>query len=424
LDSLEVRVYFPQGKSELLPTFRNNDLQLTTFTTELRRDMADTTKRLQDITIYTGASPEGKVAANLQLSIDRGTAVKNYIQSALSIPDSVFVMVALGEDWERLADMVRRYRVPSWERILEIIDEYPDRLEERKRKIKEIDNGRVWKYLLDNVFPELRGGDNYIACHFSPTASEAPTMAVTANTVVRDTLYVFRKDTVVMVPNAVVPAIGISPEGGGQANGVYAGNGRKISPQKDSARLKTYQFALKTNLLMDLGTALNVELEFPIGKHWSVMAEHWFPWWTFWSRGYSYTLQVLQTSVEGRYWFGDRIKNPVLSGFFLGAYAGAACFDVEWKSKGIQGETFINTGLSFGYSFNIGRNWRFETSISAGYFRFDGRTYYHDDYWKLRIWEEDRTINWIGPTKLKCSISWLIPIRSKSSNKGRKEDMK
>jgi len=56
IDSLELRVYFPQGKSVLIPSFRNNDIQLTQFTIQMRRYLADTTMRLKDIVIYTGAS--------------------------------------------------------------------------------------------------------------------------------------------------------------------------------------------------------------------------------------------------------------------------------------------------------------------------------------------------------------------------------
>ena len=37
--------------------------------------------------------------------------------------------------------------------------------------------------------------------------------------------------------------------------------------------------AVKSNLLFDLASALNVELEVPMGKRWSVAGEWMFPWW-------------------------------------------------------------------------------------------------------------------------------------------------
>lgn len=430
VDSLELRVFFPQSVRVLVPSFRNNDLQLSNFTDRMRQSLRDTSVRLESIVIYSGASPEGTVAFNRGLSIDRGIAIRDYIADALSLPDSVFIMKPVGEDWEGLARMVRRYRVPSWERILGIIDECPlraddvegDALNERERRIRSLDDGRVWEFLLENIFPDLRGGDNYVTCRFTPREPEPGPVIVQGVPSVHDKIYIHSSDTIYVT--RVIPF----PVGSGISGG--AGTGPGTSPQeeggprgegqphrRDTTRRKHYQFALKTNMLMDLGTALNVELEFPVGRRWSIMAEHWFPWWTFWYGGVSYTLQILQTSVEGRYWFGDRGDRPVLSGLFIGAYTGIAVFDVEWRSDGIQGETFLNSGVSFGYSFNIGRNWRFETSLSAGYFRFDGRTYHHNDWWMLRIWQEDRPVNWIGPTKLKCSISWLIPPRRRNKVK-------
>ena len=48
--------------------------------------------------------------------------------------------------------------------------------------------------------------------------------------------------------------------------------------QKEKRPLNTVA-ALKTNLLFDAVTALNFEVEVPIGKRFSVMVEDVFPWW-------------------------------------------------------------------------------------------------------------------------------------------------
>jgi len=37
--------------------------------------------------------------------------------------------------------------------------------------------------------------------------------------------------------------------------------------------------AIKTNLLFDLATILNVEVELPLAPNWSVAGEWIFPWW-------------------------------------------------------------------------------------------------------------------------------------------------
>ena len=58
--------------------------------------------------------------------------------------------------------------------------------------------------------------------------------------------------------------------------------------------------ALKTNLLYDAVTALNIEFEVPIGKQWSVAVENLFPWWEFNNK---YCFQLWEMGAEGRYWF-------------------------------------------------------------------------------------------------------------------------
>ena len=172
-------------------------------------------------------------------------------------------------------------------------------------------------------------------------------------------------------------------------------------------------FAVKTNLLFDLATALNVELEFPIKNRFSILLEHTFPWWLPSLVGKDYAIEVLRSGVEFRYWFGNRTKRPLLSGFFLGAYASADYFDVEWQNRGWQGETFMDFGLTCGWSLKIATNWRLELSLGVGYFQSDVTEYDHRQDLRLLMYEKDDTFRWIGPTKLKCSISWLLPNYSK-----------
>ena len=78
--------------------------------------------------------------------------------------------------------------------------------------------------------------------------------------------------------------------------------------------------AVKSNLLFDLASALNVELEVPMGKRWSVAGEWMFPWWR--SNKSDLTMQLLAGHGEIRYWLGDRAKRDVMTGWHLGLYGG------------------------------------------------------------------------------------------------------
>lgn len=52
-------------------------------------------------------------------------------------------------------------------------------------------------------------------------------------------------------------------------------------PEPEPPKERFYTVAVKTNLLYDAVTALNAEVEFPVGKNFSVMVEDVFPWWNW-----------------------------------------------------------------------------------------------------------------------------------------------
>ena len=170
-------------------------------------------------------------------------------------------------------------------------------------------------------------------------------------------------------------------------------------------------FAVKTNLLFDVLSALNVEIEVPIGKRWSVAGEYVFPWWLWEEKQIAF--EMLNLNIEGRYWLGSRADKKEMTGWYMGLYAGGGYFDFEWKKRGYQGEFFIATGLSAGYAHTIGKsgNWRMEYGIGVGYLHTNYREYVpkfgSDGEWHL-IRQRSGNYTWMGPTKAKVSLVWMI----------------
>ena len=164
--------------------------------------------------------------------------------------------------------------------------------------------------------------------------------------------------------------------------------------------------ALKTNLLFDAALMPNVEVEVPLGKRWSLDGELMFPWWKL--KGDKYCLQILMGGLEGRYWLGQRERYDVLTGHFLGLYAGGGKYDLQWKRDGYQGEFFIAAGISYGYAHRIARNLRLEYNIGVGLLRTDYRYYHARDNYQTLLWQENGRYTWLGPTKLKISLVWLL----------------
>ncbi len=193
----------------------------------------------------------------------------------------------------------------------------------------------------------------------------------------------------------------------------------------ESAPEKTPLFALKTNLLFDAASLVNAEIEVPLTNCWSVAGEFIFPWWTM-DNGQADSkrnrLHLYNANIEGKYWFGHRENHPTMMGWFAGVYAGAGLYDIEYNAKGYQGEFFIMGGMSIGYAHTISKrsNLRMEYSLGIGYMQTDYSYYvsHFDDSYESPgnlesphwhpIRQNTNRFMWIGPTKLKISLVWML----------------
>jgi hypothetical protein len=169
--------------------------------------------------------------------------------------------------------------------------------------------------------------------------------------------------------------------------------------------------AVKTNLLFDAVTALNVGLEVPIGERWSLAGEYIFPWWL--SEKKQNSLQLISGNLELRRWFGDRDHRARMTGWFGGVFAGGGYFDLERNRKGYQGEFYMAPGLSGGYAHEIGRNrkWRMEYALGLGYLNVKYREYQArigmDNQWHL-IRQKTGNYTFVGPVSAKISLVWTL----------------
>ena len=191
-------------------------------------------------------------------------------------------------------------------------------------------------------------------------------------------------------------------------NAPTTGSANAIAPGKSRRRLL---FAVKTNLLFDAALMPNIEVEVPIGKRWSLNGEYMFPWWLI--NDDRYCLQILMGGLEVRYRPGKRSGRDVLTGHFIGLYAGGGKYDLQWDKNGYQGEFFIAAGVSYGYAHSIARNLRLEYNIGIGMLRTDYRHYHSRDNHRTLLWQENGEYTWLGPTKLKISLVWLITGKNK-----------
>lgn len=178
--------------------------------------------------------------------------------------------------------------------------------------------------------------------------------------------------------------------------------------EKQTATTGTTVVALKNNILYDLALAPNVEIEVPVGRRWSLNAEYKCPWWSDAENSFCY--QLLSGGLEVRYWLGDRYKRNRLTGHFFGVYAEGGTYDFQFREeKGFRGDNYMAAGFTYGYTLQLLRHMAIEFSLGIGYLETEYRQYttYGDDL----VWTSSGRYHFIGPTKAKVSLIWLISKR-------------
>lgn len=374
-------IYFRLGSSVIDPAFEQNKEALYL----LNSILTDTSiiSYMNSVCIIATTSPDGNAANNRTLGVRRAHAVKDYIQRNYSHigQDKIFIHSYV-ENWMHLLPMISSPTMtPYYSEIASILGQNltPQATE---LQLKAIDGGQAWIQIVRNYLPRMRLGVIYTQRRTPPQPAAPAEEPVQVSVPV-----IVATETIPIVEQIVI-----------------------ISPKSTRRPL----FALKTNLLYDAMTALNIEIEVPIGQHWSVAGECIFPWWL--SERKQHCLQSLSGYLEGRYWFGDRTNRRQLSGWFAGVYVGGGCYDVEWGDKGYQGEFIIPIALSGGYAHSIGRSLSMEYSLGLGYMRTSYREYAPEkcsDGIQRLIRQRSDTFNWIGPTRIKISLVWMINNRKK-----------
>jgi outer membrane protein OmpA-like peptidoglycan-associated protein len=126
--------------------------------------------------------------------------------------------------------------------------------------------------------------------------------------------------------------------------------------------------SLKTNLLYDATTTLNLGVEVPVGRKWSIDVPVNYNPWTF-EGGRKIKHWLVQPAV--RYWMKQT---------FEGSFFGAHTHGAQYNVARIGGESryqgwLAGAGLSYGYRWNWSRHWGMEAEIGVGYAHLDYSKY-------------------------------------------------
>lgn len=401
-DTLSVQVFFGRGSSAIESGFMDNGASIERFLSALDRLSRQPGTQIDSVLIISSSSsPEGNSRLNDRLSDRRARALETLLKEK-GLRDVRFIIRSAGEDWERLSLLLKASGIEGSEEAARLIDRTPMYtirngriVGSRKKTLMEYDYGRFWWKMDEEVFPLLRQATVHVFHSPRPGHDGGQELSLAGIALKpRGALAPER------MPQPLVPVEPLWPD---------------ISQRVKGAGRKPL-FAFKTNLLFDAASLVNLGLEVPLGRRFSLAAECYFPWWQNWDK--DITIQLLAGDIEGRYWLGDRSRRKPLTGFFVGLYGGAGYFDFQLgkltDGKGMQGDFFMMGGLSAGYAHSIGRSFRLEYSLGVGYLRCDTREYEvarDTKYGDIKViqypWESKRTSG-ILPTKAAVSLVWLL----------------
>ncbi len=377
-----VDIYFRQDVHDVEEDLRDNSKSLERLSTVFDRIVSDSLSDINKIEINSWTSPEPSVGYNKKLSERRSNSIRDYILERWDLPDTLLVANGNGIAWDKLRKLVAESNMKYRDEVLYIIDNQPEEtwrrvnpndrwltlVDSREKHLMDLRSGIAYKYLYENIYPQLRYGSQVS--------------------------FFYKEYVPIVLDNRVERDL---PE---------------LNDQMPHHPIDTWErvplFAIKTNLLFDAITILNIEVEVLIKDKFSIAAEWDFPWWVTKNNGNA--LEILSGSLEGRYWFGDREDKPKLTGWFGGVYASGSLYDVQWKSNGYQGESYIGAGLTAGYAHTINRRetLRMEYSLGLGVFKTDYRYYEGRESNEYLVWQHDGEFLWAGPTKAKISLVWML----------------
>ncbi len=262
------KIYFIKGYSKQNETNKNEFDSLYQAIKSI-----ENTHIINKITINSFSSPEGQKSVNLKLSQQRTESVTNFLKTSLNISDSIITEYASGVDWQMLRELIKNSLIDKKTQLLDIIDNVEEETwvrqsgerwlvmtDSRNRRIGYLNYGKTFAYLDKNIYPQMRFSK--VTIYSTPITKK---QEIDSITVVKDTIRIIKKQQKVQIDTIqTIP-----------------------SPQKQRKEL----FTLKTNLLADAATIINIGIEAPISRRWSVEGNFYAPWWR--STKKEFTLQML-----------------------------------------------------------------------------------------------------------------------------------
>lgn len=375
LDTMSVKVYFRQSSSELDPGFRENGMRMMEFVRQVDEMKRDSQRKILQVNIVSGASPEGSTDLNWKLSKSRAEQISDYMRSTLHFTYPLVDVRPKGIDWGSLEKLISESYIPDRDEVLFIIRFVPEWISRggkvvdgRKHQLQMLNGGRTWQYIYDNMFPELRYSAVQIISRVPVDLQPADicTDTVASNDIKEkhDTVYVLEQ----------------------------------------RRERKPFYLSARNNFLYDAALVPNIGAEVYLGGGWSLEGTWAYAWWK--DDGKHDYWRIYGGELDVRRWFGRAAEAKPLTGHHLGLYGQIFTYDFELGDTGNLSKFSYGWGFEYGYALPIGRRLNLDFSLGIGYIGGDYKKYEPVD--ECYVWRADKSRHWFGPTKAEITLAWLI----------------
>lgn len=370
----------------------------------------------------SAASPEGPLRWNHILAQGRRRALTDYI-TRLGFDVNRIRFDVIDEEYGLLVEMMRQRQDPDLQRVSDIVTSCGDNIVRTKALLKAVDEGRLWKRLLDEYFPQLRA-TRIMAYDFKPWARLLDLSSSA-----------FDYDPRALMPS-VVPALTPHP--------------------KATSRYRRELLSIRTNLL-EWGAYVpqygwcpmpNIGLAYyPRHGHWTFGASLDFPWWIGNTTNHKY-FELNNYQFEARYYLRNSDKSysdaqhtlpngeAAFQGWYLQGNVHAFLYQIGFSAKkGWIGEG-LGAGVGAGYMMPVSRDghWRLDFGLQFGFFRtqydpfvygkpiyhggeIDGLYYYNTHLYRNEFVKRQYRYSWLGPTRIGITLSYDLLYRRKSGKR-------
>ena len=328
-------IYFRAGSADYDSAYLDNGKRLEEYLSKIQSVMSHNEASSVKISCISSFSPEGNVDFNKRLAKKRSETGASLL-AAIAASTTVSEIMAPWDDLLKILESDKGAGVPFRDETVEIVRSIIGG-NASSEDLMSFQGSKPWKYIVSNLFPYLRR----FIISVSVDTPRVPD-------VLQERLPspAFRPDA--LVASVSAPQVIID---------------RQVPPLITLP--KNYFVGIKTNLLYDVASVMNVSVEVGFAKHYSVELLGTFSPWDYGKE--SIHFRTLAFQPEFRYWFAEGWTRH-----FVGLHAHWGWYNIATGGKVRYQDRNGNTplagvGLSYGYVVPFTSHWGAEFSVGVGY---------------------------------------------------------